>query len=300
MTGTQALKIGVVGVGIMGTAIATRLVEQGHRVTVFDLDPEKVRAIVALGGHGAASPADVARRSDYVILSLNHHDITRRAVFGENGVAVGADVSKLLIDMSSIDPEATQDLATELVEKTGMKWVDCPLSGGAPKAATGELTIMAGGENEDVDRAWTVMKHLAANYTHMGPSGAGQTTKLVNQVFCAIIFQAVAEATQLAQQGGVDAERIPAALAGGRADSAIMQEYMAKMARHDYSPTGRLDNMLKDMEAVQAFALKNRTPLPITSMTTEILRQFVAGGLGGDDSAALMKQFSGFAAAADD
>jgi 2-hydroxy-3-oxopropionate reductase len=234
-----------------------------------------------------------------VILSLNHHDITRRAVFGDGGVAEAADNSKLLIDMSSIDPEATAQIAAELAEKTGMKWADCPLSGGAPKAAIGELTIMAGGTPEDVERAWTVMQYLAKNFTRMGPSGAGQTTKLVNQVFCAIIFQAVAEATQLAQTGGVDAEKIPDALAGGRADSAIMQEFMVKMARHDYSPTGRLDNMLKDMEAVQSFAMKNRTPLPVTSLTTEILRQFTAGGMGGEDNAALMKQFSGFAAARD-
>ncbi|MEM7442817.1 MAG: NAD(P)-dependent oxidoreductase, partial [Pseudomonadota bacterium] len=248
MPDTQSLKIGVIGVGIMGSAIATRLVEQGHSVTVYDPSQEKVESIVRIGGHAGNSPRHVTELSDYVILSLNHHDITRRAVFGEDGIAEAATADKLLIDMSSIDPDATAEMSAELAERTGMKWSDCPLSGGAPKAAIGELTIMAGGAPEDVDRAWTVMQHLAKNFTRMGSCGAGQTTKLVNQVLCGIIFQAVAEATELAQLGGVDAEAIPAALAGGRADSAIMQEYMAKMARHDYSPTGRLDNMLKDLE----------------------------------------------------
>ena len=171
-------------------------------------------------------------------------------MFGHDGVAEAGDSRKLLIDMSSIDPEATRGLAARLAAINGMRWVDCPLSGGAPGAATGRLTIMAGGSVADFERARLVMASLAKNYTLMGEVGAGQTTKLVNQVLCAIGFQAVAEAIALAQRGGVAAERIPAALAGGRADSAILQEFGAKMALHDYSPTGRLDNMLKDLDSV--------------------------------------------------
>ena len=138
------------------------------------------------------------------------------------------------------------------------------------------------------------MDSLCANYSHMGPSGAGQTTKLVNQVLCALGFQAVAEAVRIAEAGGVDAARIPAALAGGRADSSILQEFGPKMAARDYSPTGRIDNMLKDLEAVQSFAMGERLPLPLTGAVTELHRLFVAAGIGPEDTAAMMKQFEGF------
>ena len=172
-------------------------------------------------------------------------------------------------------------------ETTGGRWIDCPLSGGAPGALSGRLTVMAGGEEADFERARAVMGRLTANYTLMGPVGAGQATKLVNQVLCAIQFQAVAEAIALAERAGVNAERIPAALAGGRADSRILQEFGAKMARRDYSPTGRLDNMLKDLDGVQALARATQTPLPATAIVAEIHRALVAAGLGGADNAEL-------------
>ncbi len=150
---------------------------------------------------------------------------------------------------------------------------------------------MAGGDPSDFERARAVMSRLTANYTLMGPIGAGQATKLVNQVLCAIQFQAVAEAVALAERAGVAAERIPAALAGGRADSRILQEFGAKMARRDFSPTGRLDNMLKDLDGVQALAHETQIILPATAIVAEVHRTLVAAGLGGADNAELMRQF---------
>ena len=172
-----------------------------------------------------------------------------------------------------------------------MGWVDAPLSGGAPAAAEGRLTLMMGGETGEVERARGVLSAIAANMTHMGPCGAGQTTKLINQVLCACNFLAVAEATRLALDAGVDAARIPAALAGGRADSRILQEFMGKMARSDLTPTGRIDNMLKDLEATQRFSMALRTPMPLTGLVAELHRMMVAAGIGGEDSAAYMKLF---------
>ena len=204
MTDTTPCKVAVVGAGIMGSAIATRLIETGQTVTVFDLDSAKVQALTDKGALAADSVAEATRASDFVILSLNHANIVRAVVFGPEGVSAGADATKMLIDMSSIDPADTADMSARLATETGMKWVDCPLSGGVPGALAGRLTIMAGGEEADIERAYTVMRHLARNYTRMGPSGAGQTTKLINQLFCAVIFQAVAEATKLAEAGGVD------------------------------------------------------------------------------------------------
>ncbi|RUT88492.1 MULTISPECIES: NAD(P)-dependent oxidoreductase [unclassified Mesorhizobium] len=290
---TEAAQITVVGAGIMGSAIATRLIKAKLAVTVFDLDKAKVAALVAKGAVAAASIAEATRASDFVILSLNHTDIVRAVVFGDSGVAAAASPEKLLIDMSSIDPADTKQMAKKLVAETGMKWLDCPLSGGVPGALAGRLTVMAGGEAADFEHARTVMRHLCANYTLMGPSGAGQTTKLINQLFCAVLFQAVAEAVKLAEAGGVDPRAIPAALKGGRADSSIMQEFMAKFATRDFSPTGRIDNMLKDLDSLQAFALKTKTPMPMTGQVVEIHRLLCAAGLGPKDSAEMMRLLDG-------
>ncbi|RRI06514.1 NAD(P)-dependent oxidoreductase [Mesorhizobium tamadayense] len=291
---TQAsAKVAVVGAGIMGSAIATRLIEAMQQVTVFDLDKPKVAALTAKGAIAAASVVEAARANDFVILSLNHADIVRSVVFGDNGVAAAASPEKLLIDMSSIDPADTAQMAMKLAAETGMKWVDCPLSGGVPGALAGRLTVMAGGDPADFERARTVMQHLCANYTLMGKSGAGQTTKLINQLFCAVLFQAIAEAVKLAEAGGVDPKAIPAALKGGRADSSILQEFMAKFADRDFSPTGRIDNMLKDLDSLQSFALKTKTPLPMTGQLVEIHRLLCAAGLGPKDSAEMMRLLDG-------
>lgn len=298
MDDVGSASVAVVGVGIMGSAIAGRLLERGHAVTLFDLDAEKLAPLVGKGAIPAGSPAEACRAARFTILSLNSAAIVRRAVFGPGGVAEGGAPDKVLVDMSSIDPAATRVLAAELREACGMAWVDAPLSGGAPGAAAGRLTVMAGGTEEDVAAARAVMDDLCANYTHMGPSGAGQTTKLVNQVLCAIGFQAVAEAVRLAEAGGVDASRLGAALSGGRADSRILQEFGAKMAARDETPTGRIGNMLKDLEAVQAFAGPERLFLPATALVSELHRQFVAAGIGEADTVAMMRQFAGYRAPA--
>lgn len=289
-------RVAVIGVGIMGSAITRRLLDCGHRVVLFDLDRAKVQALVDAGASAAASAAQATAESDFVITSLNSAAIVEAAVFGAAGVAEAGDASRLLIDMSSIDPPSTRRFATALRERCGMGWVDAPLSGGAPKALLGQLTVMAGGDEAQIALARRVMASLCANYTHMGPSGAGQTTKLVNQLLCAIGFQAVAEAVRLAEAGGVDASRLAEALAGGRADGQILREFGPKMAARDLTPTGRIDNMLKDLEAVQAFSQSQRLPLPLTGAVSELHRSLVAAGLGGEDTVALMHQFSGYRA----
>jgi 2-hydroxy-3-oxopropionate reductase len=289
----MAETIALIGAGIMGQAIGTRLLECGHALTVYDIDAVKIAVLADKGANAAANPAAATRQADFVILSLNHANIVNEAVFGRDGIASAATASKLLIDMSSIDPAATADMAALLKTQTGMAWVDCPLSGGVPGALAGTLTIMAGGEAADFERARAVMKDLAANYTLMGSAGAGQTTKLVNQLLCALAFQAVAEAVKLAEAGGVDPACIPAALAGGRADSRILQEYMGKFAARDFTPTGSLGNMLKDLDSIQAFALKTKTPLPLTSAVTDIHRMLIAMGLGPKDSAEAMRLLDG-------
>jgi 2-hydroxy-3-oxopropionate reductase len=285
-------KVALIGAGAMGGAIGTRLLETGNQLIVFDLDTDKVAELVTLGAVAATSAAQAAAESDYVITSLNAPRIVEIAVFGDGGVAEGAKPGTLIIDMSSIDPDATKAMAARAAQK-GLRWVDSPLSGGAPKALIGELTLMAGGAADDVADAHNVLKHVASNYTHMGPVGAGQTTKLINQVLCGLNFLAVAEATQLALDAGVDAAKIPVALKGGRADSAILQEYMPRYVTKDYRRTGRIDNMVKDLNGAQDLARRTNTPMPMTAICAEVHRLLTAAGLGGEDQAALMEFFNG-------
>ncbi|NIA69366.1 NAD(P)-dependent oxidoreductase [Pelagibius litoralis] len=285
-------KVALIGCGAMGGAIGTRLAEVGETLTVFDLNSAAMQTLVDKGALAASSAAAAAAASDVIILSLNSAEIVRAAVFGEGGVGEGARPGSLIIDMSSIDPTSTKALAAMAAEK-GLRWLDCPLSGGAPKVLIGELTVMAGGTAEDFSAARIVMDHLCANFTHMGPSGAGQTTKLINQVLCGLGFMAVAEATRLAQDAGVDAEKIPVALKGGRADSAILQEYMPRMAVKDYAPTGRIANMVKDLNGAQDLARLTNTAMPLTALCAEVHRLMTAAGLGDADQAALMEFFEG-------
>jgi len=286
-------KTGIVGLGVMGGGICQRLLDSQVAVTGVDTSQERMTLFSEKGVAAASTPAQVTENSEFVILSLNHSDIVEAVVFGPGGIVEAATPEKMIIDMSSIDPERTREMAARLRKETGMAWIDAPLSGGVPAVAEGKLAVFAGGLEEDYEKSKKVMNHLSANYTHMGPQGAGQTTKLINQVFCACNFAVVAEATWLALKGGVAAERIPAALAGGRADSRILQEYMAKIAARDLSPTGRLDNMLKDLRMIQSFADQAGAAMPITGLVTEMHRQLCANGWGATDNAAMLKFFEG-------
>jgi 2-hydroxy-3-oxopropionate reductase len=276
----------VIGVGVMGSAIAGRLLDTGARVWIHDVDMTRCSSLAQRGARVAQTAREATAAATYIITSLNSAAIVDKAVFGPEGVAAAAGTEKLLVDMSSIDARSTAEMSARLLASGGMGWVDAPLSGGAPAAATGTLTLMLGGTESDIERATPLLSRLSNHFTHMGTSGAGQTVKLINQILCASAFLGVAEAVRFAQGHGVDATRIPAALAGGRADSRILQEFMAKMARRDFSPTGRIDNMLKDLEAVQSAAADKRIAMPVVSLITELHRILVAGGLGPADSAA--------------
>lgn len=284
--------IALIGAGAMGGAIGTRLLETGSRLSVFDPDPEKVAALVENGAVAAGSAAEAAHGAAAVITSLNASRIVDLAVFGKDGASGGAAPGTLIIDMSSIDPEATRLFAKRAAGQ-GLAWVDSPLSGGAPKALAGDLTLMMGGEAADVALAQDVLKDVASNMTHMGGPGAGQATKIINQVLCGLGFLAVAEATQLALDAGVDAAKIPMALKGGRADSALLQEYMPRMASRDYRRTGRIDNMVKDLNMAADLSRRTGTPMPMTALCAEIHRMLTAVGLGGEDQAAVMEFFTG-------
>lgn len=285
------MRVAVIGVGVMGSAIAGRLLATGASVTLYNPDPGKCSALVALGAQAATSARNATAQSEFVITSLNSANIVESAVFGPEGIAAAGSVDKLLMDMSSIDAGRTATMAARLATESGMAWVDAPLSGGAPAAEKGTLTLFVGGSAADVARAEPLISRLSNHFTHLGGAGSGQTVKSINQILCACNFLAVAEAVRFAEHHGVDATRIPEALAGGRADSRILQEFMAKMARRDFTPTGRIDNMLKDLETVQAAALAGRVPMPVVSLIADLHRMLVAGGLGAADSAEYVRLF---------
>ncbi len=285
------MRVALIGAGVMGSAIGARLLAQRCGLTFYDPAPAAGQELLGSGAARAASPSEAAIDAHFVVTSLNSSDVVESAVFGPDGVARFGNTDRLLIDMSSIDPGRTARMAERLRSACGMGWVDAPLSGGAPAAHTGSLTLMIGGDAADVAAADPLLALLSRRRTHLGPAGAGQTVKLVNQILCAANFLSVAEAVRFAEANGIDATRIPEALAGGRADSRILQEYMEKMAQRDYSPTGRIDNMLKDLETVQASSMANRTPMPLTGLITDLHRMAVAGGLGPADSAEYMRVF---------
>ena len=203
------MRVAVVGVGVMGSAIAGRLLDTGAAVYLYNTNPAKCEALVRRGAQCAASARDAAAEAEFVITSLNSAAIVEQAVFGPSGIAAAAGADKLLVDMSTIDPARTASLAATLRAETGMGWVDAPLSGGAPAAAQGTLTLMVGGSAADVARAKSLLSKLSMHFTHLGSSGAGQTVKLINQILCASNFLAVAEAVRFAEHHGVDATKIP-------------------------------------------------------------------------------------------
>lgn len=280
--------VGVVGLGVMGSAIITRLVEMGHEVQAFDVNPDAVARAVGLGATAASTPREAAG-SGSVILSLPNAAIVEAATFGPDGAATG-DSPTLVIDMSSIDPGATAALAAR-AEAAGHAWVDAPLSGGAPAALAGRLTLMLGGTEADVTRARAVLASVASRMTHCGPSGAGQTVKLLNQVVVGTGMTALAEVAALVRANKLDPEVVREALSGGRADSPLLQEFFVKFASADPVVTGRIGNMIKDLDGATQAARGVGVPLPLTSAAAEVHRWLRSRGLDAADSAALLAYY---------
>ncbi|WP_406121231.1 NAD(P)-dependent oxidoreductase [Streptomyces canus] len=283
-------EVGVAGLGVMGSAIARRLLACERAVRVYDIRPEAVAELAREGAATAQSPARLSP-SGVVILSLNTAGIVEQAVFGPGGILGEAPDGVLVIDMSSIDPGRTREFA-DRAAKLGAGWVDAPLSGGAPAVERGELTLMLGGEVEHVERALPVLGSLASRLTHLGPAGAGQLVKAVNQVLVGCGFAALAEAAALVRAAGLPSRQVLTALTGGRADSALLQEFFVKFAEADLSPTGRISNMVKDLDAARDHARSAGVPMPITTAVAELHRWLAAAGHGDADNAALMHYYA--------
>ena len=280
--------VGVIGLGVMGSALVTRLVELGHAVRAFDVNPDAVARAVELGARAASNPLEAAD-AGVAILSLPNAAIVETAAFGPGGAATGGSPT-LVIDMSSIDPGATVGFAGR-AEAAGHAWVDAPLSGGAPAALAGRLTLMVGGAETDVTRARAVLTAVASRMTHCGPSGAGQTVKLLNQVIVGTAMTALAEVAALVRANKLDPEVVRAALSGGRADSPLLQEFFVKFASADPAVTGRIGNMIKDLDGATLAGRGAGVPLPLTTTAAEVHRWLRSRGLDAADSAALLAYY---------
>jgi len=273
-------KLGFVGIGLMGEAMVLRLLDQGYAVTVWNRGPERLKTVVPFGAVAAQTPAAVAAASDIVLMCLlDIGDALESVVFGQNGIASGGRKGQRLIDLSTADPARTREMAARLKRETGMAWIDAPLSGGPAGARNGTMTVMAGGDAEDVEAIRPLMRDMTGNFTHMGPSGAGQTTKLINQLMVGTGFAVIAEVCTLAEAAGIDAARIPACLAGGMADSSMLQRVYPRMASRAYEPpTSYAGQMLKDMNALQAFAKGFGLTLPMVDQARDQLAAVVDAG----------------------
>lgn len=287
------MKLGYIGIGLMGRPMTLRLLAAGHEVAVWNRSREKLAVVVAQGAKALASPAAVTRAADIVMMCVTDQRAAEEVLFGDEGVALGASPGKLLVDFSSIAPASARDFAARL-EGKGMGLIDAPVSGGVAGAEKGTLAIMAGGRAEDIERVRPVVMHLAQRFTRMGDAGAGQATKLCNQVIVGSLIAVIAEAVRLAEAAGVDATRLPEALKGGFADSLPLQIFGARMAARTFEPSlGSASIMLKDLENAAAVAKERTVPLPMARTAAELYRLLAAQGKGESEISTIIELLEG-------
>jgi 3-hydroxyisobutyrate dehydrogenase len=283
------MKLAFIGIGLMGAPMARRLVDGGHDVALWNRNRDKLTPLVAYGAQAAASPADAARGAEIVMLCVTDAAAVEAVVFGPAGVAETIAPPAILVDFSSISPEATRRLGERLRRERGSSWIDAPVSGGVPGAEQGKLVVMAGGDEAAIERARPALAALAASITPMGPLGAGQTTKLCNQMIVGCNLAVIAEAIKLAQDAGVDAARLPDCFKGGFADSLPLQIFGRRMASGSYDPPlAAADILLKDLDTACDLARQTVTPLPMTALASALYRLLKARGRGKEDPAALI------------
>jgi len=286
--------IGFIGLGLMGQGFTKRFTARGFKVVGYDIDAAK---LTEAEGHGVArvtSPADVARASDIVFLSVmsatGRHPV-EEVVLGSHGVAEVPGADKVLVDLSTTTIEETRRCAAELARKTGMAWIDAPVSGGPGAAESGQLAIMAGGEAAAVARVRPVLEHVASRFTHMGPLGAGQATKMINQLIVLTNFCVLAEALRLGERCGVDVARVPEALSTGYAGSLLLNDLFPRMIARDFAPRGFVRQILKDLDMVHDLAREKNAPTPMTALAASLFRILSARGESELDGTAVLKLY---------
>lgn len=284
-------KIGWIGLGIMGKPMSKNLMQAGYELTVFDLNSESVTEVVAAGATAGISAKQVAAVSDIVITMLPNSPHVKSAVCGENGVLEGAKEGLVLIDMSSIAPLASQEIGKACAEK-GVKMLDAPVSGGEPKAIDGSLSIMVGGDPDLFAAVKDLLLVMGASAVYCGELGAGNTTKLANQVVVACNIAACAEAFMLAKKAGVDPALVFDAIKGGLAGSTVMNAKLPMMLANSFPPGFRIDLHIKDLNNAIETGHGVGAPLPLTASVMEMMQTLHADGFGQEDHSALARYYA--------
>ncbi len=288
-------RVGFCGLGTMGRLMAGNLRAAGFEVAVWNRTPGRAADLVAQGCREAASPADAARDSDIVVTCVSDTPDVEGVLFGEGGVASGLAPGGLVVDCSTISPEATRGFAARLAAQ-GVGWVDAPVSGGSEGARNATLTIFVGGSEADLERARPVLAAMGRTITHFGPAGSGQAVKAVNQTVISGVYLAVAEGMVLAMRAGLDPAAVADALAGGVAGSWILANRSAKMVRNDYPLGFKTSLHLKDLGIALEMARGLGVALPVTALAAQLEAGLVARGYGDEDMSNLarpIRQMSG-------
>ncbi len=278
-------RIGFIGTGLIGTQMIERLLECGLSVRVWNRTADKTAPLVALGATLAASVRDVATHAEIVCLCLTNTSAVDEVVFGVQGISAVLQADQLVVDFSSIAPDATTQMAARLEHDTGACWIDAPVSGGLPAARAGRLIIFAGGNASDIARAAPVFNALSQRVTHMGSHGAGQLAKSCNQMIVGCNLMVIAEMLAFARAAGIDAARMPEALAGGFADSLPLQIFGKRMATGIDTPRiGALATFAKDINQVVRLATELGASVPMSVRAAELYRDASAHRAVGADA----------------
>lgn len=284
------MKIGFIGLGIMGKPMAKNLIKAGYELIVSDLNKQVVEELTALGAEAGVSNVEIASKCEIVITMLPNSPHVKAVVLGAGGVIEGAKPGTVIIDMSSIAPLASREIYAGL-EAKGIDLLDAPVSGGEPKAIEGTLSVMVGGKRAIFDKCYDIMKTMAGSVVYVGESGAGNIAKLCNQVVVAINISAVSEALILAKKAGVDPDLVYQAIRGGLAGSTVMEAKAPMMMDRNFNPGFKIDLHIKDLNNVLETAHGVGVPLPITAQVMEMMQAIKLDGCGVEDHASIVKYY---------
>ncbi|MDF2590777.1 MAG: 2-hydroxy-3-oxopropionate reductase [Clostridia bacterium] len=284
------MKIGFIGLGIMGKPMAKNLVKAGYELVVLDINKPAVEELVALGAKAGQSNIDVASQCEIIITMLPNSPHVKAVVLGEGGVIEGAKPGTIVIDMSSIAPLASREIFAALAAK-GIELLDAPVSGGEPKAIDGTLSVMVGGTKEIFDRCYDIMKAMAGSVVYVGESGAGNIAKLCNQIVVAINIAAVSEALILAKKAGVDPDLVFQAIRGGLAGSTVMEAKAPMIMDRNFKPGFRIDLHIKDLNNVLETSHGVGVSLPLSAQLMEMMQAIKLDGCGVEDHSSIVKYY---------
>lgn len=288
------MKIGFIGLGIMGKPMSKNLLKAGYSVVILDHHKDTTEELLAAGAEKADTPKAVAALSDIIITMLPNSPQVKDVALGENGIIEGAKEGAILIDMSSIAPLASREISEALAAKK-IAMLDAPVSGGEPKAIEGTLSVMVGGDKAIFDKCYEVMKSMAGSVVHTGDIGAGNVTKLANQVIVALNIAAMSEALVLATKAGVDPDLVYQAIRGGLAGSTVLDAKAPMVMDRNFKPGFRIDLHIKDLANALDTSHEIGAQLPLTAAVMEIMQALRADGHGQSDHSAIARYYENLA-----